>query len=449
PWGDSIYDAMRDTLVNSATASASMAALLPEAKIDVITMPGLSGALATDDGEQRLMKRFQLAALLKGINGMLVLGEGETYDQKTINFAGLPDVHARLLQEVSGAADIPLTRLLGQSPGGLQSTGENDIRNYYDGISAKQEDVLRPILDRIDALLVPSALGSVPDELWWEFNELWQLSEKDQAEVFAKTAAAVKQIADTGLVPDAALADSVVALLDSEGMLPGLASAIAAARTDDEDRSGDLADASQWAGHPVFDNFDPNQPRGPDGRWIRGGETSDIQVSEIEERSLAYYASVGAARINRALYGLNDNIAIFQNDISNIDKVIQRSSLVSDMTVYRGISNFVAEKMGIGLARKGSTLKNISGFMSTSTSRDVALEFKNAGKGILIEISAPKGHPAIDMKSFATLKENEILFPRNSELKVLSYDKKKGLLKTRLERMTGSRKTTVGDAVGA
>ena len=38
------------------------------------------------------------------------------------------------LQVAAGAADIPVTRLLGQSPAGLSATGESDTRNYYDMI---------------------------------------------------------------------------------------------------------------------------------------------------------------------------------------------------------------------------------------------------------------------------------------------------------------------------
>lgn len=233
PWGDSIFDAMRDALLHSATASSVIASMLPEAKIDIITMPDLQNALSTPDGESRLIARFQTAALLKGINGMLVLGDGETYTQKAINFAGLPEIHARFLQEVSGAADIPLTRLLGQSPGGLQSTGESDLRNYYDGLSAKQEDTIRPILDRIDALLVPAVLPNV-SSVWWEFGELWQMSEKDQASIFDTTVSAIKKLAETGLVPDAALSQSVIALLDGEGSLPGLAKAVEGMVTEEE-----------------------------------------------------------------------------------------------------------------------------------------------------------------------------------------------------------------------
>jgi phage-related protein (TIGR01555 family) len=226
PWGDSAFDAIREAIMRSDTAAAAMTSLLTEAKIDILTIPDLQAHLQTPDGEERLMRRFNLAALLKGINGMMLMGAGEEHSQKTITFTGLPEVHARLLQEVSGAADIPMTRLLGQSPGGLQSTGESDLRNYYDAISAKQEETLRPALERIDAALIPSALGSAPADLWFEFGELWQLSEKDQADILGKTASALKTLADAAIMPDAALSKSAVALLDGEGMLPGIADAV-------------------------------------------------------------------------------------------------------------------------------------------------------------------------------------------------------------------------------
>jgi uncharacterized protein len=37
---------------------------------------------------------------------------------------------------VSGAADIPVTRLLGQSPAGMNATGTSDMKNYHDRIQS-------------------------------------------------------------------------------------------------------------------------------------------------------------------------------------------------------------------------------------------------------------------------------------------------------------------------
>ncbi len=60
------------------------------------------------------------------------------------------------LQVAAGAADIPVTRLLGQSPAGLSATGDSDTRNYYDMIAARQELDLRPQLERLDRLIAHS-----------------------------------------------------------------------------------------------------------------------------------------------------------------------------------------------------------------------------------------------------------------------------------------------------
>ena len=70
--------------------------------------------------------------------------------------AGLPEMVRTFLQVAAGAADIPVTRLLGQSPTGLSATGESDTRNYYDMIAARQELDLRPQLERLDRLILRS-----------------------------------------------------------------------------------------------------------------------------------------------------------------------------------------------------------------------------------------------------------------------------------------------------
>ncbi|MCW6511411.1 DUF1073 domain-containing protein [Hyphomicrobiales bacterium BP6-180914] len=86
------------------------------------------------------------------------------------------------LQVAAGAADIPVTRLLGQSPAGLSSTGNHDTRNYYDIIAAWQEIELRPQLERLDRLLLASA-GVAPGALSFSFRPLWQMDAAAQAAV--------------------------------------------------------------------------------------------------------------------------------------------------------------------------------------------------------------------------------------------------------------------------
>lgn len=219
-WGDSIFTALETVLNTAGTATAVIASMLPESKIDIIKTNLES--IGTPDGESRLIKRFGLAALLKSTNNMLLLGENENYEQKTLNFAGLSDIHIRMLQELAGAADIPVTRLLGQAPAGLQSTGESDLRNYYDSLSDKQENELREPMERVDALLMAHTGVALNAGVYFTFNSLWQESATQKADNALKRATAIEKLVGVNLIPDLILKRAVLAQLTEDDFFPGL-----------------------------------------------------------------------------------------------------------------------------------------------------------------------------------------------------------------------------------
>ena len=55
------------------------------------------------------------------------------------SFTGLSDIYESFMMDMAGAAEIPATKLFGRSPQGFNSTGESDLRNYYDMIASLQE----------------------------------------------------------------------------------------------------------------------------------------------------------------------------------------------------------------------------------------------------------------------------------------------------------------------
>ena len=63
------------------------------------------------------------------MNNLLLLGDGESWARQRVDFAGLPEMALTFLQGAAGAADMPMTRLLGQSSSGLSATGESDVCN--------------------------------------------------------------------------------------------------------------------------------------------------------------------------------------------------------------------------------------------------------------------------------------------------------------------------------
>lgn len=201
-WDDSELQHAMDSLMNCDTTTQAIATMLFESNVDVVKSEGLSDVLASKDGEAKVTKRFQVAALLKSFNRLLLLDGSESYEKKQNSFANLDKVLEKFMIDVCGAADIPMTRLFGQSAAGLSATGDNDIRNYYDMVSATQESELRPQMEYLYEILVRSELGAMPDDFRFDFNSLWQLSETEQATV-EKTRAERDQIyVDLGVVPE-------------------------------------------------------------------------------------------------------------------------------------------------------------------------------------------------------------------------------------------------------
>jgi phage-related protein (TIGR01555 family) len=230
-WGDSVLTSVMEAVKQADATSANIASLIFEANVDVVTMEGLMNYVGTTDGERKVTERYRIAAQGKGINRMLILDGNEKYERKGASFATLPDLMDRFFQNVSGAADIPMTRLFGQSPGGLNASGESDLRNYYDRIASGQSLEMQPAMRLLDECLIRSATGQRDADIHYVWNPLWQMSEKEKADIFKTKADAARVIAGNGgtsepLMPIDALSDALVTELVEDGALSGLEAAI-------------------------------------------------------------------------------------------------------------------------------------------------------------------------------------------------------------------------------
>lgn len=221
-WGDSVLLAISKAIKDADSTAGNIASLVFEAKVDVIKIPNFMSMLSDPAYEEQMLKRMQLAMMAKGINGALLLDSEEDYEQKQAQFGGLTDLMMAFMQLTSGASDIPMTRLLGQSPGGMNASGESDLRNYYDRISSGQELVLAPALQVLDECLIRSALGSRPAEVFYNWRSLWQTTDKERADIGKTTADMIKTIADTRLIPEDVMSVVAVNMLTEAGVAPGL-----------------------------------------------------------------------------------------------------------------------------------------------------------------------------------------------------------------------------------
>src|SRR5690606_22033771 len=123
-------------------------------------------------------------------------------------------------------ADVPATRFLGQSPGGLNSSGDSDIRNYYDNVAGEQKNEIKPALQLLDECLIRSALGSRPDEIHYTWRSLWQMTDSEKADNALKKSQTIMNLANSMLFDPEVLSKGAMNMLIEDGIFPGLESAI-------------------------------------------------------------------------------------------------------------------------------------------------------------------------------------------------------------------------------
>lgn len=205
-WGSSKLERLEDALLNAATTPNVLASLILECNFPVFSIKNLAATLSTKDGEAKLQKRMSFVTLLKSMFNVTMLDVEEAYDLKSPSMGGLDVFMDKFFQIVAGLSDIPVTRLMGLSPGGLNSTGNTEVINYYDGLKSKQELLIRPALKILDQGILMSTFGFIPKEFSWEFNKLWQISDLDQA-----TIDQTNSITDTNYVNANILPPTVIA----------------------------------------------------------------------------------------------------------------------------------------------------------------------------------------------------------------------------------------------
>lgn len=261
-WGDSCLQTVHDAVRDTGITTQSVAAMVAEAKIDIIKIPGLSNKLSTDAGTNLLVKRFSNANVAKSVINALLLDTEEEWERKEIHPEGLWQVINTFMAIASGAADIPATRLLSQSPGGQNSTGESDMRNYYDRVKGEQTRKYQPMLEPLDQALIRSATGTYPEGLTYLWNTLWQMTAAEKADVSLKKAQVFQIDVNTALIPQDALTKGRVGQLIEDGTYPGFDQAIDESEALMEEER-DNPDAVRGENAPPPQPGDPRYGRDP------------------------------------------------------------------------------------------------------------------------------------------------------------------------------------------
>lgn len=198
-WGLSVVERLYDRIVAFDSTSAGIAQLVYKAHLRTYKVPGLREIVATGGPALNgLIKQMEFMRQHQSIEGVTIMDGSDEFETHSYTFAGLDDVLMQFGQQISGATQIPLVRLFGQSPAGLNSSGDSDLRTYYDGVAKDQDKDLRPGWKLYLNCTHRSVLGRAPSKNFaFEFNSLWQMTNEQKAN-YAKTTTEAITAAEAG-----------------------------------------------------------------------------------------------------------------------------------------------------------------------------------------------------------------------------------------------------------
>lgn len=223
-WGESEVESLYADVVKHDNVSANMAALTYRANIDTMEVQNLDQLFSITSGEQqrRFWNVMQAQSVCKSNFGVQLVNKNDKITNTQYTFTGLRDVYESMCLDLAGASRIPVTKLFGRSPAGMNATGESDLQNYYDYIDTLRESILKPIIYKLLPVLAMSAWGVIPDDLDVVFPPLWTPTAKEVAEIAKYKAETLIAVFQAGLMDQATVQKELKKLSDETGMFDNI-----------------------------------------------------------------------------------------------------------------------------------------------------------------------------------------------------------------------------------
>lgn len=265
-WGMSILERLYDRLVSFDAATTGAAQLVNKAHLRTLSVKGLRQVVAAQGKPMEglvsyvdVMRRFQ------GVEGVTVIDSEDTFAVHNSTFASSVDILVQLGQQISGALQVPLVRLFGQSPTGLNSSGESDLRTYYDGIAHHQQKELFFGACKMYRLLARSVGVQIPDNFSIQFNPLWQPTAEQKATTAKTSTDSVVAAYESNLITQRTALKELRQLSRSTGAFSNVTTEHIAAADDTlmAPDAGELLGGEQNTGG-VADGDAQTQTAGPD-----------------------------------------------------------------------------------------------------------------------------------------------------------------------------------------
>ena len=202
-WGASVLEPIFDRIGYFDMVSKGAAQLVSKSYLRYYKVKGMRQIMTNPVMAEGFLKQMDQVRFFQSTEGMTLGDAEDDFQTFQYSFTGLPEIMLQFGQQISGALGIPLVRLFGQSPVGFNSTGEADMRMYYDNVKHDQDSDLRPGMKRILRALYASVIGRpAPKDLDFEFRTLWQMTNEQKGAAATAFTGAIVQAMEAGAISE-------------------------------------------------------------------------------------------------------------------------------------------------------------------------------------------------------------------------------------------------------
>ena len=257
-WGESELEIVLEELKKRDNTSFNIASLTFLANIRVLKMADLGQLLGagSQQAKENLYSVIEAQNHLMSNMGIYVMDKDDDFSTEQYSFSGLSDIYESFMLDIAGACEMPVTKLFGRNPAGFNATGESDLTQYCDTVEEKQETYLMPIIDKLLPIICMSCLGSVPEDLDWEFNPFMSVSNKDLADLAQQMASPIFDAFSNGLINKSTALKELKQQADKTGMWSNITDELIT-QAEEEDDNSDISEEEQ---NNIYSEISPDNP---------------------------------------------------------------------------------------------------------------------------------------------------------------------------------------------
>ena len=202
-WGTSAIEAMYDELIKRDNVAHNIANLTFKACLNVLQVKDLDQIFATSSTQHQRRMYAMLSAIstIENSLGVRLVNEGDNIQQLQYSFSGLPEVMDSAMMDMAGATCIPVTRLFGRSPAGMNSTGESDEKMYRQTLEQERAVHITPALERLIPIVCRSAIGRFPAGARFKYPSLLEMTMSDKMQVVDQSIQVLERLFQANMIP--------------------------------------------------------------------------------------------------------------------------------------------------------------------------------------------------------------------------------------------------------